>query len=512
MTLSKPTANLRRYFPITARKGATIDIAHNGHCPQWTLQRQSPTLTVTSFSPHSDCSVKVRTILVAALCLFLTDSATAQPGTTPPPSSDPAIQAMVDSVEADRIEEDIQAMVGFGTRHTLSDTTSDERGVGAARRWLKAEFERISADCGGCLEVKYQKTVVPAGETERIPSRTPVYNVVAIQRGTEHPNRYVLMGGHLDSRVSNIMDSTSRAPGANDDASGVAGAVEAARVLSKRDFASSIVYVGYTGEEQGLFGSTHAAEVAVEEDWTMAGVLNNDMIGNIRGIDGVVENNTFRVFSQRRPPDLHEETWATRYFGGENDGPSRQLARYVATQAETYVSHLDPILIYRLDRFGRGGDQMPFADRGFPAVRVMETHENYNRQHQDLRTENGIEYGDTIEGVNFGYAEKLTGVNVATMASIAAGPPRPDSVKIGGAVSPSTTLSWKPVEHEDLSGYKVYWRRTAASRWQHSEFVPAGTTRHTLENVVIDNWFFGVAAVDEAGHESPVVFPSALLE
>jgi hypothetical protein len=419
---------------------------------------------------------------------------------------------MVDSVDADRIEADVQTMVDFHTRHTLSDTTSGERGVGAARRWLKAEFERISEDCGGCLDVQYQKTVVEAGETSRIPSETPVYNVVAIQRGTDHPNRYMLMGGHLDSRVSSIMDSTSRAPGANDDASGVAGAVEAARVLSQHEFESSIVYVGYTGEEQGLFGSTHAAETAVEEDWTMAGVLNNDMIGNIEGISGVIENTTFRVFSQRRPPDLHEETWSTRYYGGENDGPSRQLARYVATQAETYVRHLDPILIYRLDRFGRGGDQMPFVDRGFPGVRIMETHENYNRQHQDLRTEDGIEYGDTIDEVNFDYAEKLTGVNVATMAALAAGPPRPDSVKIGGAVAPSTTLAWTPVDHDGLVGYKVYWRRTAAPRWQHSTFVPAGTTQHTLENVVIDNWFFGVAAVDEEGHESPVVFPSALID
>ena len=445
------------------------------------------------------------------VCLLLAPGpATAQSPEGPPPDYDPAIQSMVEAVDAERIEADVQAMVDVHTRHTLSDTTSDERGVGAARRWLKAEFERISEACGGCLEVKYQKTVVEAGETDRIPSATPVYNVVAIQRGTEHPDRYVLMGGHLDSRVSGIMDSTSRAPGANDDASGVAGAVEAARVLSQHEFESSIVYVGYTGEEQGLFGSTHAAETALENDWTMAGVLNNDMIGNIEGISGAIENTTFRVFSQRRPPDLHEDTWSTRYYGGENDGPSRQLARYVATQAETYVRHLDPILIYRLDRFGRGGDQMPFVDRGFPGVRIMEAHENYNRQHQDIRTEDGVEYGDTIDKVNFGYAEKLTGVNVATMASIAAGPPRPDSVKIGGAVAPSTTLSWTPVDHKDLAGYKVYWRRTAAPRWQHSTFVPADTTQHTLKNVVIDNWFFGVAAVDEEGHESPVVFPSAL--
>jgi len=451
----------------------------------------------------------VRSLLVS-LVLAVAFSFTVQAQDTPPPTVDPAIQQLVHDVQSSRLKADVQTMVDFHTRHTLSDTTSDERGIGAARRWLKAEFERISEACGGCLDVHFQKTVVEASESERIPQDTPVYNVVAIQRGTEHPNRYFLMGGHLDSRVSDVMDHTSRAPGANDDASGVAGAVEAARVLSQHEFESSIVYVGYTGEEQGLFGSTHAAEVAVEEDWNLAGVLNNDMIGNIEGVDGVIENNTFRVFSQPRPDTL-SENWSARFFGGENDGPSRQLARYVSTMAETYVRHLDPILIYRLDRFGRGGDQMPFANRGFPAVRVMETHENYNRQHQDIRTEDGIEYGDVIEGVNFEYAEKLTGVNVASLASLAAGPPSPDDVRIGGAVSPSTTLAWESVDHGDLAGYKVYWRRTAEPRWQHSEFVEAGTTEHTLENVVIDNWLFGVAAVDEDGHESPVVFPSGLL-
>jgi hypothetical protein len=455
--------------------------------------------------------MRIPALLLFTLWLFFPAAVQAQP-VSPPPEVNPTVQKMVDAVRADSIRANVETMVGFKTRHTLSDTVSNEEGVGAARRWLKAKFERISEQCGGCLEVRYQKTVVEEGETDRIPGDTPVYNVVAIQRGVEHPNRYVLIGGHLDSRVSDIMDSTSVAPGANDDASGVAGAIEAARVLSKHEFESSLIYVGYTGEEQGLFGSTHAAEVAVEEEWKMAGVLNNDMIGNIRGIDGVVENNTFRVFSQRRPSDLHEETWSTRYFGGENDGPSRQLGRYVATQAETHVRQLDPVLIYRLDRFGRGGDQMPFADRGFPAVRIMETHENYTRQHQDLRVEDGVRYGDRIDGVNFDYAAKLTGVNVATMASLASGPPRPDSVQIGGAASSSTTLSWAAVDHEDLAGYKIYWRRTAAPRWQHSAFVPDGDTHHTLEDVVIDNWLFGVAAVDKEGNESPVVFPHGLLD
>jgi hypothetical protein len=443
--------------------------------------------------------------------LLLTAPAQAQDDSaSPPPRTDAAIHEMVDAVQADRIESDIRTMVGFHTRHTLSDTTSDSRGIGAARRWMKRTFEEISADCGGCLEVKYQKTLVEASESDRIPTDTYVYNVVAIQRGTTHPNRYVLMGGHLDSRASDIMNDTIRAPGANDDASGVAGAIEAARVLSQHEFGSSIVYVGFTGEEQGLFGSTYAAEVAEEEGWDVAGILNNDMIGNIEGIDGVVENNTFRIFSQMKMAS-EDDQWSERFFGGENDGPSRQLARYVATAAERYVRHLDPILIYRLDRFGRGGDQMPFADRGFPAVRVMETHENYNRQHQNIRTEDGIEYGDVIEGVNFDYARKLTAVNVAAMAGIAGAPPAPDTVRIGGAVSASTTLGWTPVDDPDLAGYRLYWRDTDASRWQHSTFVPAGTTQHALENLVIDNYLFGVAAVGTDGRESPVRFPSALL-
>lgn len=454
--------------------------------------------------------MRFRFVVFLLFGLWTGAPALGQPAEAPPPSVNPAVQAVVDSVQAARIQADVQTMVGFGTRHTLSDTTSDERGVGAARRWLKAEFERISAACGGCLDVRYQKMIVEAGETERIPGDTPVYNVVAIQRGTEHPDRYFLMGGHLDSRVSDVMDSTSVAPGANDDASGVAGTIEAARVLSLREFESSIVYVGFTGEEQGLFGSTHAADTFTKAAGTLAGVLNNDMIGNIEGVDGVIENNTFRVFSQRRPPDLHEDDWSTRYFGGENDGPSRQLARYVADVADTYVRHLDPILIYRLDRFGRGGDQMPFANRGIPAVRIMETHENYNRQHQDLRFEDGIRYGDRIGSVNFDYAAKLTQVNVASLASLAAGPPAPDSVHIGGAVSSSTTLAWEPVDHEDLAGYRVYWRPTDASRWTDSVFV-GNTRQYTVENVVIDNFLFGVAAVDEDGNESPVAFPAGLL-
>ncbi len=458
--------------------------------------------------PHLLASVFSAAFLFTVLLAQPPVLAQAQATGAPPPAVDPQIEAMMPEVSPEHLRSYVQAMVDFGTRHTLSDTTSDTRGIGAARRWVRDTFEEISADCGGCLEVSFQRTLVEGGENARIPDDTYVYNVVAIQRGNTHPNRYFLIGGHLDSRVTDIMDAESDAPGANDDASGVAGAIEAARVLSQHEFGSSIVYVGFTGEEQGLIGAAHAAQVARDEEWDLAGVLNNDMIGNIEGISGVIENTTFRIFSQRA--DTHGDSWSERFFGGENDGASRQLARYVATIADQYVTNLDPLLIYRLDRFGRGGDHRPFNDAGFPAVRIMETHENYNRQHQDLREEDGITYGDTIDGIDFDYAAQLTRVNVAALASLASAPPSPTNVAIGGAVQPSTTLRWDTVEDESLAGYRIYWRPTDESRWTRSRFV-GDVTEHTLENIVIDNYLFGVAAVGADGHESPVVFPSAMI-
>ena len=430
----------------------------------------------------------------------------------PPPPLDPRIYAVVDSVSAGRIEADIRALAGFGTRNTLSDTTSDTRGIGAARRYVKAQFDTISAACGGCLEVFYQRNLVPAEGNSRIPEDTYVVNVVAIQRGAAHPNRHVIMSGDIDSRASSSTDATTDAPGANDNASGMAGVIEAARVLSQYEFGSSIVYAGLSGEEQGLYGGEHMAEVAQEEGWEIAAVLNNDMIGNIEGIDGVIDNTVFRVFSQPVPvATTQDEHTRHRFYGGEVDGPSRQVARYIDRIADLYLRNLDAMMIYRLDRFGRGGHHRPFNDAGFPGVRIMEAHEDYTEQHQDVRTENGIEYGDVIEEVNFDFARKLTAVNAATLGAMAWAPPAPDSVRIGGAVEPSTTLAWDSVEDPNLAGYKIYWRKTTSPQWEKWRFVPAGTTQHTLENIVIDNYLFGVAAVGQDGNESPVVFPSGLI-
>lgn len=413
-------------------------------------------------------------------------------------------------ISAERIEADINKLVSFGTRHTLSETESDTRGIGAARRWIKAEFDKISAACGGCLEVYYQSKVIQ-GE-KRIPEPVEVVSVIAVQRGTVDPNRYVIMSGDIDSRVSDVMDYTSDAPGANDNASGVAGTIEAARVLSQYKFAGSIVYAALAGEEQGLFGGRIMAEQAQKDGWRIKAVLNNDMIGNIEGINGVINNTTARIFAEgTRQDETAADARRRRFTGGEVDSPSRNVARYIDWMADRYIPNLDTMVIYRLDRFGRGGHHRPFNDLGYPGVRIMETNENYNRQHQDLRTENGIVYGDTIDGVDFDYAAKLTALNAVSLASMAWAPSPPAQVKIAGAVSADTTLSWAPAsaaEKAHVKGYRIYWRHTDAPNWEFSQYV-GNVTEATLKNVVIDNYFFGVASVSKDGYESPVVFPGA---
>ena len=434
--------------------------------------------------------------------------------TTQTTRSEPALadmrHALAAAASAERIQRDIEKLVSFGTRHTLSETESDTRGIGAARRWVEREFRNISRDCGGCLEVFTVGDVI-SGE-RRIPEPTEVVNVVALQRGTLDPDRMVLMAGDIDSRVSDPLNGRSDSPGANDNASGLAGTLEAARVLSKHQFAGSIVYVGLSGEEQGLFGGKILVEHALANGWRIKAVLNNDMIGNISGIDGVTDNATARVFSEgTRYVETVEEAAIRRRSGGEVDSPSRNIARYVDRMADEFMPNLDVMMIYRLDRFGRGGHHRPFNERGIPGVRIMETHEHYNRQHQDLRTEDGIEYGDVIEGVDFDYARKLTALNIVTLAGMASAPPFPANVEIEGAVRASTTLSWSLAQGkaaDNLAGYRIYWRLTTDAQWTWSKYVGMVDT-YTLENIVIDNYLFGVASVSRDGYESPVVFPGA---
>ena len=446
------------------------------------------------------------TILALALLAGTAPRASAQ-GSSAPSFEDARIHAVVDAMSAQRIERDIRQLVSYGTRHTMSDTLSATRGIGAARRWIFDEFRRISAACGNCLEVRYVSDVVRGDPNTRIRQDVNIVNVVAIQRGRTDPNRYVLLSGDIDSRVSDALDATSESPGANDNASGIAAILEAARVLTKYQPDASIVYAALSGEEQGLFGGAILARHAKAEGWKLDAVINNDMVGNISGITGVIANNTARVFAPGLPPTTSQQELARILRnGGELDTPSRQLARYIDKVADTYFPNLDVEIIYRLDRYGRGGHHSPFFNEGFAAVRLMETHEDYTRQHQDLRTENGVRYGDVLEGVDFAYAASITALDAATLLSLAWAPPAPDSVRITGAVQASPTLRWKPVNAADLAGYRIYWRKPSEVNWTHSRFV-GNVTQYTLENVIIDNYFFGVAAVDREGHESMVAFP-----
>lgn len=425
--------------------------------------------------------------------------------------TDSSLYGIIENISAQRIESDVRTLANFETRNTFSDTVSNNRGIGAARRWIKSEFDLISKECNNCLNVFYQKDFVTKKDGDRIPKDAWIVNVVAVQKGTKNPNRYIIMTGDIDSRNSDTMDFTNDAPGANDNATGMAGAIEAARVLSKYKFENSIIYLGLSGEEQGLYGGKGFAEFAKKNNWEIIGVLNNDMIGNIEGVDGVIDNRTFRIFSEPTPvTETEKERKARRSYGGEVDGNSRQLARYILKQSLTYMPEMNPMMVYRLDRFGRGGHHRPFNDLGYAGVRIMEAHENYNRQHQNTRVENGIKYGDVIEGVNFEYAKKLTAVNAIVLAALAHSPCEPKNVLIGGIVEPNTKLKWEKPEDDSIVGYKIYWRLTTSPQWENSRFV-GDVDAFQLNGIVIDNYHFGVASVSKNGHESMVVFPKDII-
>ncbi|WP_219851830.1 M20/M25/M40 family metallo-hydrolase [Methylibium rhizosphaerae] len=344
---------------------------------------------------------------------------------------------------------------------------------------------------------------------QRIPRPTEVVNLVAVQRGTSDSQRVIVITGHLDSRAGDVMNATIDAPGANDDASGVAAVIEAARVLSRHRFRATLVYAALSGEEQGLYGGRILAAYARAQGWQVQANLNNDIVGNSRGGNGVHDNATVRVFSEgTRTTETQQQANRRRYNGGEVDSPSRNIARLMAALAERHLDNLRVKMVYRTDRYGRGGDQVAFLEAGFPAVRITEANEDYTRQHQDVRVENGIRYGDTIDGVDFDYLAQVTRLNVVAMAAMARAPAPPSGVTIEGAVSPHTTLRWKAVP--GAAAYRVWWRDTTAAQWTHSRDVPAtpGEAQAAmLRNITIDDWFFGVSAVSADGHESPVVFP-----
>ena len=425
----------------------------------------------------------------------------AAPAAAQPPS--PPLRAIADLVSAQAMRATVERLVAFGTRHTLSVRNNPTRGIGAALNWTEAEFRRIGQACGGCL------TIVRPSDTvtnRRIPTPTLVEDVVAIQRGTSEPNRVIVITGHIDSRVTDILNATSDAPGANDDGSGTAAVLEAARILSHYRFPATIVYGVVSGEEQGLNGSEILARYARAQGWQVEADLNNDIIGNSCGSDGMCDASHVRVLSEGVRRDATPELVAQqRSLGGENDSPSRNLSRFIDSLADRLSLGLDVRQIWRTDRFGRGGDHIPFQQLGYPAVRFSVAIENYNWQHQDLRTENGIKYGDTIDHVDFPYLAKMTKLNVAALAAIASAPPPPDS-KVEGGVSTDTTVTWTPVQ--DSAAYNIRWRRTDANQWEVSRSVPASgcaaTCKMVLPHIRVDDWVFGVASVSKDGFESPV--------
>ena len=420
---------------------------------------------------------------------------------------DELIYDIISNVSQERLKSDVQKLVDFGTRHTLSDTISKTRGIGAARRWIKNSFDLISEDCNNCLDVFFQKNYYEKNNL-RLIKNVWINNVVAIQKGSKYPNRFIIMSGDIDSRVSDPNNYLSDSPGANDNASGMAGTIEAARILSKYKFDNSIIYVGLAGEEQGLYGGKGFASYAKKNNWDIIGILNNDMIGNIEGTTGIVDSLSFRIFSEPVPANEEDrERYMRRFYGGEVDGNSRQLARFIYNSTKKYMPNLKPDLIYRLDRFGRGGHHRPFNELGFAGVRIMETNENYNRQHQDLRIEDGIKYGDVIEGVNFEYVQKLTSVNAINLALLASSPLPPKNLKIGGIVEPSVRFKWDNNNDDNIINYKVYWRKTSSPNWEFSKKIN-NVNKYTLEGVIIDNFLFSIVSVNKEGFESIYQFPS----
>ena len=450
----------------------------------------------------------MRIPLKIASCGLIVVAATALAGTVhgAAAADQPVLREIAGAPDPAQLQATVQALVGFGTRHTLSDTVSPKRGIGAARRWVQSRFEKIGRDCGGCLSIETPSQTVSGS---RLPKPAEIVDVVAIQKGTSDPERVVVVTGHIDSRVTDVMNATADAPGADDDASGVAAVIEAARVLSRYKFPATIVYGVLSGEEQGLYGGKVLAEYAKTQGWRVEADLNNDIVGGTRGQNGVVDNTRLRLFSEgTREVETPADAKQRRFEGGENDSASRNVARYAKAVAESYMPNWTVALVYRLDRFGRGGDHSAFNALGYPAVRFTENAEDYRHQHQDLRTEGGVEYGDTIAHVDFVYLAKVTATNALTAASMASAPPPPVDVKVEGAVTPDTKLSWKASPGVPAAGYRVHWRDTTEPLWSHAR--DAGNVEAlTLTDVAIDDFAFGVASVSADGFESPVVFPGA---
>lgn len=445
---------------------------------------------------------------VSGIVLILVMGTATMSQTSPAPryTPNPEIQRMVKEVSAKRIEADIRKLVSFGTRNTLSEQDNPTRGIGAARDWIFGEFQRISADCGNCLAVEKQTFLQP--KANRVPEPTNLTNVIATLKGTTDPDRVYVVSGHYDSMCTSPTDAKCDAPGANDDASGTAAVIELARVMSKHKFDATIIFMAVPGEEQGLLGATYFAEQAKQKAMNIEGMFTNDIIGGVTTKNNSPNRNRVRVFSEGVPSNETEQQAGTRRsVGGENDSASRQLARYIKEQSDRYLKNFKVWMIYRRDRYGRGGDHIPFLERGFIAVRITEVDEDYTHQHQNVRTENGIFYGDTPEFVDFEYTANVARVNLISLASLANAPAKPKNVGVVTTrLTNDTELKWDANSDADLAGYEVVWRETAVPEWTNSFFV-GNVGKFIVKDRSKDNFFFGVRAVDNNGNRSPVSFP-----
>jgi hypothetical protein len=431
------------------------------------------------------------------------DFPTGLPATAQVPAAD--LVALLRQVDPARIEATVRRLVTFGTRHTLSSQTDPQRGIGAARDWLFEQYQAVAATSGGRMTVEKQSYVQQPAS--RIPTATVITNVVATLRGSSDPNRTYVVSGHYDSRVTDILNFTEDAPGADDDASGVAVALELARVMATRHPEATIVFAAVAGEEEGLYGSTHLAQVLKDQGADVQGMFTNDIVGSSTADDGTRDRRTVRLFAEGVPTSETPAQASTRQsVGGENDSPARQLARFVREVADNDATRMDVRVIYRRDRYLRGGDQIPFLQQGWPAARFTEPHEDFRHQHQDVRVVDGVQFGDLPQFCDFDFVAGVARVNGAALWSLATAPGTPRNVKVlTAALTNQTDLVWDHGSDAGLAGYEVVSRETTAPEWQHAVHV-GDVTRVTLD-VSKDNVFFGVRAVDSRGRHSPAAFP-----
>ena len=450
--------------------------------------------------------LKSLTLLVLAASLNVVTAQTPKRRSLAPRNR--TIANVVREIDARNIEASIRKLVSFGTRNTLSEQNDPKRGIGAARDWLYAEFLKAAELSNGRMTVEKQS--YEQQKAQRIPQPTVITNVVATLKGSqpESVDRIYVVSGHYDSMCNSATDAKCDAPGANDDASGTAAVLEMARVMAKYEFDATIVFMAVAGEEQSLLGSTHYAEQAKQKNWNIDAMLTNDIIGNTLGGNGVRDRRNVRVFSEGVPTnETQAEANTRRSVGGENDSASRQLARFIKETGDGFVPQMKVMLVYRRDRYGRGGDHIPFLERGYPAVRFTEVHEDFRHQHQNVRVENGVQFGDLPEFVDFAYVGNVARVNAAALAALALAPSRPKGVTIVAArLSHDTELRWEANKESDLAGYEIVWRDTTAPTWTNSKPVGKVTT-FTMKGMSKDNYFFGVRSIDREGNRSPATYP-----